>query len=144
MNLCDCYILSLPRFQNRRRYGTGGPSSMWHVDGNDKLIGFGFYIHGCVDGYSRKVIWLKVGLLLSQKLAIRRLSIRLRQQCIFNTSLVFFASLSSEPHSGGNYFKSLWKPTTVLPIVSLKTVFKQYLCSIWNYQRNALNEKTEY
>ena len=50
---------------------------MWHVDGNDKLIGFGFYIHGCVDGYSRKVIWLKVGLLLSQKLAIRQLSIRL-------------------------------------------------------------------
>ena len=49
---------------------------MWHVDGNDKLIGFGFYIHGCVDGYSRKVIWLKVGLLLSQKLAIRRLTIR--------------------------------------------------------------------
>ena len=80
---------------------------MWHVDGNDKLIGFGFYIHGCVDGYSRKVIWLKVGLLLSQKLAIRQLSIRLQQQCIFNTSLVFFASLSSEPHSRGNYFKSL-------------------------------------
>ena len=33
---------------------------MWHVDGNDKLKKFGFCIHGCIDGYSRKLLWLKV------------------------------------------------------------------------------------
>ena len=30
------------------------------MDGNDKLRPFGFYVHGCIDGFSRKVIWLHV------------------------------------------------------------------------------------
>ena len=32
---------------------------MWHIDCYDKLKPFGFSIHGCMDGYSRKIIWLK-------------------------------------------------------------------------------------
>lgn len=58
-----------------------GPNHVWHVDGLDKLKQFGFSIHGCIDGYmmysmnyllhvlicicsrySRRVLWLKVGL----------------------------------------------------------------------------------
>ena len=31
------------------------------MDGNDKLRPFGFCVHGCIDGFSRKVIWLHVG-----------------------------------------------------------------------------------
>ena len=34
---------------------------MIHVDGYDKLSPFNFYIHGAMDGFSRKVLWLKVG-----------------------------------------------------------------------------------
>ena len=30
------------------------------MDSNDNLKPFGFYIHGCVDGFSRKIIWLHV------------------------------------------------------------------------------------
>ena len=30
------------------------------MDGNDKLIPFGFYVHGYIDGFSRKIIWLHV------------------------------------------------------------------------------------
>ena len=33
---------------------------MWHIDGNDKLVPFGFGIHGCIDGFSRNLLWLKV------------------------------------------------------------------------------------
>ena len=33
---------------------------MFHIDGNDKLKRFGFAIHGCIDGFSRKLIWLIV------------------------------------------------------------------------------------
>ena len=32
---------------------------MWPIDGYDKLKPFGFAIHGCMDGYSPKFIWLK-------------------------------------------------------------------------------------
>ena len=50
------------RFRNRlkrRIYISKGPNYMWHIDGYDKLKTFGFAIHGCMDGYSRKIIWLK-------------------------------------------------------------------------------------
>lgn len=46
---------------HRRRYVTKGPNYVWHIDGHDKLKPFGFSIHGCIDGFSRKVIWLEVG-----------------------------------------------------------------------------------
>ena len=31
---------------------------MWHIDGNHKLINFGFVIHGAIDGYSRRIMYL--------------------------------------------------------------------------------------
>ena len=43
----------------RRVYHNPGPNYAWHCDGYDKLK-FGFPIHGCVDGWSRKVSWLHV------------------------------------------------------------------------------------
>ena len=27
-----------------------GPNQVWHVDGNDKLMNFGFALHGCING----------------------------------------------------------------------------------------------
>jgi len=44
----------------RRQYRSPGPNACWHLDGYDKLKPFGFPIHGCIDGYSRKIMWLKV------------------------------------------------------------------------------------
>ena len=44
----------------RRTYSSNGPNECWHVDGYDKLKPFGFPIHGAVDGYSHRVLWLKV------------------------------------------------------------------------------------
>ena len=44
----------------RRQYIARGPNCIWHIDGNDKLLPYGFAIHGAIDGYSRKILWLKV------------------------------------------------------------------------------------
>ena len=44
---------------NRRHYSVPGPRSLWHLDGNHKLIRWGFVIHGCVDGFSRRLMFLK-------------------------------------------------------------------------------------
>lgn len=46
---------------HRRVYHSKGPNYLWHLDGYDKLKPFGLCIHACVDGYSRYVMWLKVG-----------------------------------------------------------------------------------
>lgn len=44
----------------RRLYKNPGPNYAWHIDGYDKLKPWGFPIHGCIDGFSRKVMWLHV------------------------------------------------------------------------------------
>ena len=44
---------------NRRRYFAQGPNYIWHVDSYDKLKPYGICINGCIDGFSRKIIWLK-------------------------------------------------------------------------------------
>lgn len=45
----------------RRSYHSMGPNYLWHVDGYDKLKPFGFAISGCIDGFSRRVLWLICG-----------------------------------------------------------------------------------
>ena len=44
----------------RRIYWSNGPGEIYHIDGNDKLKRWGFCIHGCIDGFSRKILWLYV------------------------------------------------------------------------------------
>ncbi len=44
----------------RRIYHNLDPNNTWHCDGYDKLKPFGFPIHGCIDGWGRKIIWLYV------------------------------------------------------------------------------------
>ena len=44
----------------RRRYVNKGPNYLWHMDGYDKVKPFGFCIHGCIDGFSRRIMWLEV------------------------------------------------------------------------------------
>ena len=52
--------MSKPRRLQRRRSVADGPNFVWHLDGHDKLKSFGFSIHGCIDGFSRCLIWLEV------------------------------------------------------------------------------------
>ena len=44
----------------RREYNAQGPNNLWHFDGYDKLKPYGLCIHGCIDGFSRMIIWLRV------------------------------------------------------------------------------------
>ncbi|KAI9327283.1 hypothetical protein BDR26DRAFT_940596 [Obelidium mucronatum] len=64
--------LSASRLGNvmfRRVYGSRGVNAVWHFDGYDKLSRFGFGIHCCTDGLSRKYMWWYVG-------STNRLSVR--------------------------------------------------------------------
>ena len=45
----------------RRQYYSKGPNYLWQLDGYDKLKPFGFCIHGAIDGFSRRIVWLEVG-----------------------------------------------------------------------------------
>jgi hypothetical protein len=49
---------------NRKRgeYIVPGPNFIWSVDGHDKLDYWGFQIYGCIDAYSRNIVWMYVGI----------------------------------------------------------------------------------
>lgn len=49
------------RCLRRRLYESKDPNYLIHIDGYDKLKPFGVAIHGAIDGFSRKIIWLKAG-----------------------------------------------------------------------------------
>ena len=44
----------------RRAYHNPGPNYSWHIGGYDKLKFWWFPIHGAIDGYSRRILWLRV------------------------------------------------------------------------------------
>ena len=44
----------------RREYLNPGSNYWWHADGYDKLKPYGFPVHGCIDGFSRRILWLKL------------------------------------------------------------------------------------
>ncbi|XP_050419248.1 uncharacterized protein LOC126832494, partial [Patella vulgata] len=46
---------------SRRIYVNKGPNYLIHIDGYDKLKAYGFAIHGGICGYSRRILWLRVG-----------------------------------------------------------------------------------
>ncbi|KAI7801287.1 hypothetical protein IRJ41_003539 [Triplophysa rosa] len=52
-------LLRQRRRLHRRRYFSQGPNYIWHVDSYDKLKPYGICINGCIDGFSRRIIWLK-------------------------------------------------------------------------------------
>ena len=43
-----------------RSFTSRGPNAAWHVDRYDKLKPYGLPIHGSVEEFSRRILWLKV------------------------------------------------------------------------------------
>ena len=43
----------------RRVYSGDGPNSLWHIDGNHKLIRCKVVIHGGIDGHSRTIVFIQ-------------------------------------------------------------------------------------
>ena len=44
---------------SRRQYSVPWPNSLWHLDGQHSLIRWGLVIHGCINGYSRRIVFLR-------------------------------------------------------------------------------------
>ena len=45
----------------RRKYSNPVSNFIWHIVGYDKLKYCGFSIHGCIDSFFRRILWLHVG-----------------------------------------------------------------------------------
>jgi hypothetical protein len=44
---------------SRRTYQVPWPNSLWHLDGHHSLIRWKLVIHGCIDGFSRRIMFLR-------------------------------------------------------------------------------------
>ena len=51
-------INRLSKRLKRRAYFSKGPNFLWHLDSYDKLKRYGLCINGCIDGFSRCIMWL--------------------------------------------------------------------------------------
>ena len=52
--------LRSPHRLARRVYFSVGPNYLWHMDRYDKIKPYGFEIYDAIDGFSRKILWLRV------------------------------------------------------------------------------------
>ena len=43
---------------SRRVYSVPWPNSLWHLDGHHSLIRWKLVVHGCIDGFSRRILYL--------------------------------------------------------------------------------------
>ena len=53
-------LLRKSRYIKRWVYTCDDPNNSWDADGNDKLKPYGLPIHGCLDGFLKKVLCVKV------------------------------------------------------------------------------------
>jgi hypothetical protein len=44
---------------SRRVYRVPWPNSLWHLDGHHSLIRWKLVVHGCIDGFSRRIMFLR-------------------------------------------------------------------------------------
>ncbi|KAJ5454057.1 uncharacterized protein N7458_005013 [Penicillium daleae] len=58
--------------RSRGEYWCPGPNFVWHVDGYMKLAQFGVEVYAAIDGYSRYILWIYVG--ISTRTAVSVLS----------------------------------------------------------------------
>jgi len=42
----------------QRTYLVPWPNSLWHLDGHHSVIRWGLVVHGCIDGFSRRIMFL--------------------------------------------------------------------------------------
>ncbi|CAH1115627.1 unnamed protein product [Psylliodes chrysocephalus] len=61
LGLLDPEGVEIRKRLRRRQYHNKGPNYLWHIDSYDKLKPYGICINGCIDGFSRHIIWLRAG-----------------------------------------------------------------------------------
>ena len=73
----------------RKIYHTIGSGYIYYIDENDKLKRWGFPIHGCIDRFSRKVMWLVVSTTNNNLLLVGNLYLNcIKQQKIVSKLLI--------------------------------------------------------
>jgi len=56
----DAQGTELRKKHRLKTYQNPGPNYAWHMDRYDKLKKWSFSVHGAINGFSRRIMWLKV------------------------------------------------------------------------------------
>lgn len=58
----DSYERRIADLQRKRgAYVSPGPNHVWHMDGYLKLVNYGIEMYAAIDGYSRFILWIYIG-----------------------------------------------------------------------------------
>lgn len=127
----------------RRRYYGIGPNQIWHVDSYDKLKPYGIAVNGCIDGFSRHIIWMEASYTASDPAVIagyymdsvKQLggcSMRLR--CDLGTENTTMCHIHKLIHQASNPDQN-WKS-----VIVGKSTGNQRIESWWNIYRRQNSE----
>ncbi|KAJ5900321.1 uncharacterized protein N7473_004391 [Penicillium subrubescens] len=58
--------------RQRQAYRSPGPNHVWHMDGYMKLSGYGIEIYAAIDGFSRYILWIYVGISTRTAISVYR------------------------------------------------------------------------
>ncbi|CDM35782.1 Ribonuclease H-like domain [Penicillium roqueforti FM164] len=61
--------------RQRLNYMSPGPNDVWHINGHLKLEPFGIEIYAAIDGYSRFIVWVYIGVSVSTAVSVKRQSL---------------------------------------------------------------------
>ncbi|PIK54061.1 hypothetical protein BSL78_09042 [Apostichopus japonicus] len=84
----------------RRTYHVPTPNSLWHMDGHMKLVRWKLVTHGCIDGFSRCITYLKCG---SDNYALTVLTLFVEATLEYG-----IPSRTRSDHGGENFFVALF------------------------------------
>lgn len=81
----------------RGHYHSKGPNYVWHIDSHDMLKPYGLAINGCIDGFSRNIIWMEGNITNSDPKVIANYYIKAVQRkggCPENMSRSWYRTLT--------------------------------------------------
>jgi hypothetical protein len=96
--------------RRRGSYDCPGPNWIWHVDGYMKLEPFGLEVYAAIDGYSRFIIWIYVGISARTAISVYRQYL----DCVSSTGFIprrIRADLGSETVMFGDAHLALRQST---------------------------------
>jgi hypothetical protein len=131
----------------RRQYSCPGPNFVWHIDGYDKIKPFGFAIHGAIDGFSRRIMWLAVETSNNDPKLIARYFLQTvtdlgfivptlirsdkgTENCIVRQLQILFRKDHNDHHSAGGSF-IMGKSTSNQRIESLWAILRRQCLDFW-------------
>lgn len=104
---------------------------MWHVDQYDKLRHYGFCIHGAIDGFSRRVMWLEVFSTNRDPWIVARYYFKAISMVKGKLSKIELSVPNLDIHNRVLVFRVMSNGSILIPICPIDRKFFKFSTNLW-------------